>query len=106
MDGVMNPEQLEKMRQAVMRYRELLDLFQAKLDAGELAYQQLFDSCTPEDRALPEKQLQGKAAEFLLADPEPIQRAALKLRFVGRDMEREFEALYDNVVEEADSAQG
>lgn len=98
-----NPEHLEKMRQAVMRYRELLDIFQARLNAGDKAYQRLFDSISPEDKAqLAEKALQGKAAELLLNDPEPIKRAVSTLRFTGRDMEREFEALFDNLFIEAE----
>jgi hypothetical protein len=90
----------EKMRQAVMRYRELLDLMTAHMAEGEHAYAALFAPLPDEVReGWPEKAQQGEAARLLLDDAEPLRRAVLTLRFNAREMEKEFEALYDRLSE-------
>lgn len=94
-----DPEQVEKMRQAVMRLRELLDIMGGQLAEGERAYARLFASFNPEETAnLREKERQGLAALQLLDDPSALANAALNLRFVARELEREFEQLYDNIM--------
>ncbi len=92
-------EQIEKLRQGIMRLRELLDLLRADLETGEQAYARLFADCTPEDRAtLKEKDLQRQAALALLDNSSPLRDAALHLRFAARNLERDFEQLHDNLI--------
>lgn len=94
-----NTEQIEKLRQGIMRLRELLDLLHAELDEGEQAYVRLFADCSPEDRAtLKEKDLQRQAALSLVDDSSPLRDAALHLRYVARNLERDFEQLHDNLL--------
>jgi hypothetical protein len=94
-----DPEQVEKMRQAVMRLRELLDIMGGQLAEGERAYAKLFARLNPEETAtLKEKERQGLAALQLLDNPTALADAALNLRFVTRELERDFEQLYDNIM--------
>lgn len=92
-----NPEHVEKSRQAIMRMKELLEILRVRLEEGEQAYDALFTSLSPEDLALREKDRQTKAAYLLLEDPERFSRAVLHMRFTMRDLERDFEQLYDNL---------
>jgi hypothetical protein len=92
-----NPEHVEKSRQAIMRMKELLEILRARFEEGEAAYDALFASLSPEDMALKEKDRQTKAAYLLLKDPESFSRAVLHLRLTMRDLERDFEQLYDNL---------
>jgi ADP-ribose pyrophosphatase YjhB (NUDIX family) len=95
-------EQVEKIRQAIMRYRELLDVLHNRAQSGERGYASLFDLLPQEQQAaLPEKMLQREAALLALADMEPLRRAVLRARFDMRDMERAFEELYNNIAPEA-----
>lgn len=87
-------ESVEKMRQAVMRYRELLDHLRLRLDSSERDYAALFAALTPEERTLGEKQQQGLAALPLLEDRKPLETALLRIQFDCRDLERAFEELY------------
>ncbi|HVU15167.1 MAG TPA: hypothetical protein VHD90_28030 [Phototrophicaceae bacterium] len=94
-------EDIEKMRQGIMRFRELLDLMRDQLEEGERAYAQLFAHRSAEEKtALKEKELQGRAALDLLDDPSPLGNAAVNLRFAARNLERDFEQLYDNIMTE------
>lgn len=84
-----------------MRFRELLDITKHELEAAEAKYRQLFAGCTPEEIAtLREKELQGVAATHIVDDPSLLADAALHMRFVGRNMEHDFEHLYDNIMTE------
>ena len=94
-------EQLERARQAIMRFRELLDLLHVELDDAERNYGELFAQCTPEEReTLKEKDLQLRAAIPLIDNASPLADAALHMRFITRNLERDFEQLYDNIVAE------
>lgn len=94
-----DPQQIEKMRQAVMRLRELLDIMGGQLTEGERAYARLFASLDPAATAnLKEKERQGLAALQLLDNPAALGDVALQMRFVSRELERDFEQLYDNVM--------
>lgn len=94
-------EQLERARQGIMRFRELLDLLHAELDDAERNYTSLFAQCTPEEReTLKEKDLQLRAAIPLVDNPSPLGDAALHMRFVTRNLERDFEQLHDNIMAE------
>jgi hypothetical protein len=101
-----NSEQVEKTRQAIMRLRELLDLMRAQLEEGEAAYAQLFASLNPDDiRDLNEKEVQRLAALAILDDTSAasgtaLSDAALNLRLAARNLERDFEQLYDNLMTE------
>lgn len=94
-------EQVERVRQAIMRYRELLDLLHNQLENSERRYASLFDQLTEEQRAsLPEKLRQREAALWALADMEPLRRAVLRMRFSMRDMERDFEQIYNHIADD------
>lgn len=98
---MIDPEQLEKTRQAVMRMRELLDIMRGQLEQGERDYAALFAKQDPEAvRNLKEKDRQGLVAVDLLDDPSALAKAALNMRFVARELERDFEQLYDNLLSE------
>ena len=97
----LDAEQLETARQAIMRFRELLDLMRVQLEAGEAAYAALFMSLNPDDRRnLREKEIQRLAAIAILEDTSSLSSAALNLRFATRSLERDFEQLYDNLMTE------
>ncbi|MBW4436906.1 MAG: hypothetical protein KME04_07210 [Pleurocapsa minor GSE-CHR-MK-17-07R] len=91
-------EQIEKIRQAIMRYRELLDLLHERIPLGEGRYNALFDRLTEEQRQLPEKERQREAAILALEDLEPLRRAVLRMQFEMRDFEKSFDELYGNLV--------
>lgn len=96
-----NPENVEKTRQAIMRLRELLDLMRDELDQGEAAYADLFASLSPDDiHGLKEKEVQRLAAIAILDDTSALSDAALHLRFAARNLERDFEQIYDNLMTE------
>ncbi len=96
-----NSEEVEKARQAIMRFRELLDIMRAQLEEGERAYTRLFANRSAEEKAtLKEKELQGRAALDLLDDPSALGKAAIEMRFAARNLERDFEQLYDNIMAE------
>src|SRR5262249_43383443 len=91
-------EKLERSRQAVMRLRELLDLMHEQIEEGERAYEQLFDHLTgPQRQTLKQKDQQGWAAIPLVDDPAPLKQAAIDLRFACRNLEHDFEQLYNNL---------
>src|SRR5258705_7147163 len=94
-----NPEHTEKVRQEIMRFRELLNIMRLRLEDGERAYSQLFAACSPEDiQTLKEKDLQWKAAETLGDDLSGLRKSVMKMRFESRELERAFEELYDIIV--------
>jgi len=91
-------EDVEKVRQGIMRFRELLDLMQDRLEEGERAYARLFSECSPEDKNhMKTKDLQWKAAESMVDDPSGLRKAALYQRGYARELERAFEELHDNI---------
>lgn len=92
-----DPEQMEKVRQAIMRYRELLDVLRARTEASERRYAALFSGLDDRQRALPEKLQQREAAIHALDDLQPLRRAALRTQFDLRDLERAFEELYEHI---------
>ncbi len=92
-------EDIEKVRQEIMRFRELLNVMREKLDEGERAYATLFSGFSPEDMAtMKQKDLQWKLAETLVADVSALGRAALQMRFNAHNLEHDFEELYDIIV--------
>lgn len=94
-----NPEHVEKARQAVMRYRELLDLMRLRLEEGEKRYEQLFANITPEERqGKGEKDVQTLVARQLVDDLEPLSRAVLQAQFDARELQRAFVELYDIIL--------
>jgi hypothetical protein len=92
-------ERLEKARQAVMRFRELLDLMESTLEQSEARYAGLFDGLSAEAVNLPEKERQREAARTVLDDTKTLEDAVLSAQFSARDYEREFEALYNRIYE-------
>jgi hypothetical protein len=101
---VTNSEQIEKVRQQIMRFHELLHVMREKLESGERAYAALFSGFSPEDVAgTKEKDLQWKAAETLMADVSPLSRAVMQMRFEARNLERDFEELYNIIVSVQDT---
>ena len=100
-------EEIEKVRQEIMRFHELLNIMRANLEAGERAYTQLFADCSPEEmKTLKEKDLQWKVAEDMVGDVSQLRTAVSRMRFDARNLERAFEELHDIIVsgqeEEAD----
>jgi hypothetical protein len=94
------PEQVERVRQQIMRYRELLDILHSRLRDSERAYNRLFETCTDDEKnTLREKELQRVAAVRLLENGlTPLSDAVLTIRFDARDMEREFDHLHGLIV--------
>ena len=92
-------EEIEKVRQEIMRFRELLNIMRGKLGDAERAYARLFVNCSPEDVASKkEKDLQWQVAELLLADLSSLRNAVGQARFDAREMDRAFEELYNIIV--------
>lgn len=106
MSNTPSAEEVEKIRQGIMRMRELLDILHARLEEGELAYTRLFAGLSPTDtEGLKEKEIQRLAAYDVLNDRSMITLPALSLRFHMRDLEREFEQLHDNMIAEVEEAE-
>jgi hypothetical protein len=97
-----NLEHLEKMRQAVMRMRELLDILHGQTQQAEKGYAKLFAHLSEAEQAKPEKDRQRLAALPLLDDAAPLSQLALTMRWQMHEMNKEFEQLYDNTLIEAD----
>jgi hypothetical protein len=94
-----NPEQVERMRQAVMRFRELLDIMQLRLADSERAYTQLFARYTADELAgKPEKDRQGMLARDIVDTPLVLGKPVMQARFDARELEREFEYLHDIIM--------
>lgn len=95
------PEQVEKTRQSIMRLRELLDIMHLRLEHGERGYAKLFDHISDEDKATkPEKELQRLAAYPFIENPKQLADVALEMRFFTRNLEKEFEELFDIIMTE------
>jgi len=90
-------EDVEKIRQAIMRYRELLDILKTRTDEAESCYSALFAGLSQEQRGLPEKAMHREAALLALDDLEPLRRSLLGARFGLRDLERAFEETYNAI---------
>jgi hypothetical protein len=94
-----NREQIEKVRQEIMRFRELLNIMRGRMDQGERAYAQLFANCPPEDKQrLKEKDLQWLVASQIVGDVSELRTAVMDMRFGAYELERAFEELYDIIV--------
>ena len=92
-------DQIEDVRQEIMRFRELLNIMRLKLDESERAYEQLFASVPPETLTnLKEKDRQWKLAEQMVDDTSVLRKAVGNARFNAREMERAFEELHDIIV--------
>lgn len=89
-------EDIEKVRQEIMRFRELLNIMRQKLESGERAYNKLFSNFSPEEmQGIKEKDLQWKLAEQIIDDLSPLEKAVMQSRFDARELEKAFEELYD-----------
>src|SRR5688572_13874795 len=96
---MVSTEAVERARQQIMRFRELLDVFRTRLDAGERKYEQLFTNVSDDDRArLQEKELQRLAAYGVVEDRKALSDAVLTMRFQARELEKELEQLYDIIM--------
>lgn len=94
-----NPENVEKVRQATMRYRELLDIMRLRLEEGERRYDGLFANITLEERqGKSHKDVQTLLARQLVDDVEPLSRAVLQAHFDARELQREFSELSDIIL--------
>lgn len=94
-------EEVEKVRQEIMRFRELLDIMQGIVQRGERSYEKLFTGLDKaETDGLKEKDRQWKAAEIHVNDLEALSRAVMQMRFDSRDLERAFEELYNIITAE------
>lgn len=98
-----DPERVEKIRQAIMRYRELLDVAQKYQAIGERDYAALFKDVPEAQRqTLATKALQREAALLHIADLDPMRRSIAQMQFYMRDLERSFEELYNNIAVDPD----
>jgi hypothetical protein len=92
-------EQIEKVRQEIMRFHELLGIMREKLEDGERAYAKLFASVPASElEGLREKDQQGRLAQTLIDDLTPLSNAVIRARFDAHELERAFEELYDIIV--------
>lgn len=92
-------EEIEKFRQGIMRFRELLDIMRMHLAEGEKAYEGLFAKYVPDERdSMEVKKLQWLIAERILEQPSELTRAIMQIQFDARELERAFEELYDNLI--------
>jgi hypothetical protein len=90
------PDEIERIRQAVMRFRELLDIMRGVLDDGERVYARLFSSFgVTQSVDIKEKDRQWQLAEKLIADVTPLNKAVMQVRFDARELDRAFEELYN-----------
>ncbi len=94
-----DPEYVEKVRQEIMRFRELLNITRLKLEEGERAYEKLFSNCSPEDvKRVKHKDLQKMVALELVDNLKPLSVAVMQMRYDLQGMERAFEELYNIIV--------
>ncbi len=92
-------DDIEKVRQEIMRFRELLDIMRQKLEDGDRAYTQLLAKYSVGDaKTLKHKDLQWKVAERIIHDLAPLSKAVMRARFDARELEHNFEELYDIIV--------
>jgi hypothetical protein len=92
-------ENVERVRQMIMRYRELLDIMRQKLDVGERAYAGLFAPLDPEKiKGLREKEVQRMLAQQMMDDLTPLSVAVGNMRFETRELDRAFAELYDIIL--------
>jgi hypothetical protein len=92
-------ENVERVRQMIMRFRELLDITRQQLDASDRAYEALFASLDPEQtKGLREKEIQRLLAQQMIHDLTPLSVAVGNTRFELREMERAFVELYDIIL--------
>ncbi len=92
-------EEIEKFRQGIMRFRELLDIMRMHLAEGEKAYEGLFAKYVPDERdSMEVKKLQWVIAERIIDQPSELTRAIMQIQFDARELERAFEELYDNLI--------
>lgn len=88
-------EDIERVRQQVMRFRELLDILRVKLEEGERTYAALLAEIPTE---MKEKDRQWQAAETLVNDVAPLERAVMQVGFDVREMHRAFEELHGIII--------
>ena len=94
-----NVEAIEKVRQEIMRFKELLGVMRRNLEHGERAYAQLFASFSPEEIAdTKEKDLQWNLAQNIVDDVSALDRAAGQMHFYARNLEHAFEELHGIIV--------
>jgi hypothetical protein len=95
---------VERVRQAIMRYRELLDVLSQRMQQAEKRYDALFAPLPQEKKTLPVKALQCEAALLALTDMEPLRKATLAVYYDLHDMTKAFEDMYNNIAPTSDDA--
>ena len=93
-------EEIEKIRQAIMRFRELLDIMQLKVNDGNRAYARLLAGFGEE--GMKEKDVQWLVAQDLVEDPSTLRDAVIYAQFDAREMMRAFEELYNILIPESE----
>ena len=90
-------EEIEKVRQEIMRLRELLNIMRQNLDAGERSYAELFANISGDDmKTMKEKELQWKVAEEMIGDAAQFSRlrkTVSSLWFNTHNLEKAFDEL-------------
>ncbi len=90
-------ENIEKVRQEIMRFRELLNIMQLKVQAGERAYDKIMAICPPQD-GLKEKDRQKQVAEVIIDDLSALKIAVSQASFDAREMHKAFDELYNIIL--------
>ena len=94
-----NREEIEKVRQEIMRFRELLNIMRDKLQYGERVYEGLFSGFSPDEKkVVKEKDLQWKLAEGMVSDTSRLAQAVIQMQYYSREMERDFDELYNIIL--------
>ena len=91
-------EEIEKIRQAIMRFRELLDVMQLKVDEGNRTYTRLLAGYGEE--GMKEKDVQWLVAQELVEDPSALSDAVIYAQFNAREMMLAFEELVNILIPE------
>jgi hypothetical protein len=91
-------EQVERVRQQIMRLRELLTIMKQRQEAGERAYAALYTTLPePMPPGTKEKDGQWRLAEVLIQDLGILERSVSSLRFECRELERAFGDLAETI---------
>jgi hypothetical protein len=85
---------VEKARQAIMRYQEMLAMMREQLEMGEQMYLRMMQQYAADAPSeMKEKDRQRRMAENMVEDMTPLMRAVNMMRFYVHDLDRAFEEL-------------
>jgi len=95
-DQTPDPEDIEKVRQELMRLHELLKLTRKMLEAGERAYLSLFPDMSPATiDSVKHKDVQWIVAEAMVYDSALLRRIVCEMTFTMHNLQLGFAELRD-----------